>query len=70
MSTNIPSTEDVRAALGRLTLRQIERLAALSGVNESTLRKLRYGEIADPSLEKVRKFWPHLDAVSSAQPNA
>lgn len=63
MNMNIPSAEAIRASLEALTLRQIDRLAELSGVPRPTLHKIRYGQTPNPGIETVRKFAPHLSAA-------
>lgn len=67
MNDAIPSAADVRAALLPLTLRQIERLSGLSGVPATTIYKVRLGETANPGIETVRKFLPHIDAARAQE---
>jgi transcriptional regulator with XRE-family HTH domain len=62
MKTSILSADDVRTALAALTLRQVDRLAELSGVPATTIYKIRRGETANPGIETVRKFMPHVQA--------
>ena len=67
MDTNIPSVEEVRAALLPLTLRQIDRLAELSTVPASTISKIKYGATINPGIETVGMFMPHIAAVLREQ---
>lgn len=62
----IPRAEDVRAALAPFTLKQLDRLYELSGVPVPTLYKIKRGEIANPGIETVAKFLPHVDAALQA----
>lgn len=64
MNMQIPSAEDVRTALEPLTLKQIDRLAALSGVSAPTLVKIKYGQTEKPGLDTVRAFFDHIAAAS------
>lgn len=66
MSTDIPSSVDVRARLSRLNLAQLTELAARSGVPRPTLHKIRYGQTVNPGIETVRQFIGHIDAVITA----
>jgi hypothetical protein len=61
--TLLPSAAEVRAALVPLSRQQIIRLSALSGVPFTTIQKVQRGETADPRLDTVREFLPHLAAV-------
>lgn len=54
---------EVRAALKPLTLKQIDRLGELSGVPPTTLYKIQRGETANPGIETVAKFLPHVSAA-------
>jgi len=63
MNTSLPSAAEVRAALVPLSRQQILRLSALSGVPFTTVQKVQRGETADPRLDTVRAFLPHLAAV-------
>ena len=63
MDTPIPSAADIRAALKPLTLKQLERLATLSGVPITTIYKIRRGETSNPGVETVRQFAPHISAA-------
>lgn len=66
METSIPSVEWIRAQLAALTLAQLELVGEQSGVPQSTLMKIRYGQTSNPGIETVRLFLPHL--VSVARP--
>ena len=46
-----------------LSLTELDRLAGLSGVPLSTLTKIRYGQTANPGIETVRLFMPHLQEL-------
>lgn len=59
----IPAVSDLSAELRALNLKQIDALAALSGVPAPTLVKIRNGHTLNPGLETVRKFLPHLGAA-------
>lgn len=67
METSLASADDVRAALEPLTLKQIERLAVLSGVPATTIYKIKRGETSNPGIETVRKFMP-LIGEARAEP--
>lgn len=60
----VASADQVRKALARLTLKQLDRLQELSGVPALTIYKIKRGETENPGIETVRKFWPHIDAVA------
>lgn len=60
MDMNIPGIEEVRAKLAPLTLKQIDRLAAVSGVPATTIYKIKLGDTSNPGIETVRKFLPHI----------
>lgn len=63
METSLISAEAVRAALAPLTLRQLDRLAELSGVPATTIYKIKRGETSNPGIETVRRFLPHINAA-------
>lgn len=63
MDLQIPSSEQIRARLAPLTLRQLERLAELSGVPASTIYKIKRGETENPGVETLRKFMPHIETA-------
>jgi len=62
----MPSAEEVRAALAPLTLKQIDRLAELSGVPPTTIYKIKRGETENPGVETLRKFLPHVATALEA----
>lgn len=71
MDSTLLTAELVRARLGPLTLKQIDRLAALSMVPSATIYKIKLGTTANPGLETVNQFWPHIDAAQvDAEPPA
>lgn len=63
MDITFPSSEQVRAALAPLTLKQIDRLAELSGVPATTIYKIKRGETGNPGVETLRRFMPHVSAA-------
>lgn len=63
MNQPIPSIEDVRAALEPLSRRHLDRLEELSTVPATTIYKIKRGEIANPGLDTVRRFLPHISTV-------
>lgn len=67
MDTPIPAVADVQAALRALGHAQMQRLAELSGVPFTTLWKVRSGDTANPGIETVRKFMPHVAAARVEQ---
>lgn len=58
--------EQVKQALASLSLRQLERLAEVSGVPVATIYKIKRGETSNPGIETVRKFMPHVDGLREA----
>lgn len=70
MNERIPSAEQVRAALAPLNLRQLDELAALSGVPAPTIYKIRIGQTENPGIETVGKFMPHIAAVAGTPEGA
>jgi len=67
MNILVPSAEDIRQELQPLGTAQMRRLAELSGVPFSTLWKVRSGETANPGVETVRKFRPHIASADAAR---
>lgn len=49
-------------------MKQLEKLAELSGVPMTTIYKIKLGDTENPGLETVRKFAPHIAAASQAEP--
>lgn len=70
MNDAIPSAEEVRAALASLTLKQLDRLEALSGVPATTIYKIKRGETGNPGIETLRKFMPHIADAQKPAPEA
>ena len=68
MSKNIISANEVRAALGPLTLKQLEELDALSGVPFTTLYKIKRGETPNPGIETVGRFFHLIQSVTEGTP--
>lgn len=66
METDIPSAAAVRAKLAPLSIKQLEALAAASGVNFHTLYKIQRGETKNPGVDTVGQFLPHLEAAMRA----
>lgn len=66
MNSAIPSAEAVRAALAPLSLKQLEKLAELSGVPFTTIYKVKRGETRNPGIETLRQFMPHLNEAKAA----
>lgn len=69
MNDTIPSAEQVRAALAPLTLKQLDALAALSGVPAPTIYKIRIGQTENPGIDTVGKFMPHVRSVLPPPPD-
>jgi predicted transcriptional regulator len=70
MDQSFPSAAQIQAELSKLSIKQMDRLAELSGVPSTTIYKIKRGETANPGIETVRKFMPHIAAVVEAQPIA
>lgn len=66
MNSVIPSAEAVRAALAPLSLKQLEKLAELSGVPFTTIYKVKRGETKNPGIETLRQFMPHVQDALAA----
>jgi predicted transcriptional regulator len=66
MNSAIPSAEAVRAALAPLSLKQLEKLAELSGVPFTTIYKVKRGETKNPGIETLRQFMPHVQDALAA----
>lgn len=65
MDIDIPSVSVVRQSLAALTMRQLEKLAELSGVPMTTIYKIKLGDTENPGIETVRKFAPHISAAAA-----
>lgn len=66
METNIPSAQEVRKRLAKLTRAELTVLAKKTGVPFTTLQKIQRGETEDPRIETVRSVWPELIHAASA----
>lgn len=60
MANQIPSAEEVRTALRSLGRGQMQELADKSGVPVTTLSNIRNSSKQGPTVDTLRKFWPHL----------
>lgn len=70
MDKHIPSAEEVRAALAPLSLKQLDKLAELSGVPVTTIYKVKRGETENPGIETVRRFAPFIEQSMLVAPIA
>ena len=70
METAIPTAAGIRAMLSKLSTKQLERLAVLSGVPAPTIFKIRYDDTKNPGIDTVGKFLPFIAkaAESEAEP--
>jgi hypothetical protein len=73
MDTQIPTAEQVRAALAGLGHAQVQELARLSGVPFTTLWKIREGGpkvggkgTDNPGIETVRMFMPFINELKKS----
>lgn len=66
MSHVIPSSAEVATLLQSLRRRDLQRLAALSGVPFHTLEKIRNGETKNPGINTVRAFLPHIEGAQAS----
>lgn len=60
MSNQIPSASDVRKLLDELQRGQLQELSDASGVPVTTLVNIRKSGKQGPTVDTLRKFWPHL----------
>ena len=67
MDITILSAAQVREALAPLRLKQLEHLAALSGVPLPTIYKIRLGVTPNPGIETVRKFLPYVALAQASE---
>jgi predicted transcriptional regulator len=65
MENDIPSAAAIRQALVGFSMRQLERLAELSGVPMTTIYKIKLGTTENPGIETVRQFAPHIAAAQN-----
>lgn len=63
MTLKTPTSEQVRALLAPFNLKQLEALAALSGVPFTTLYKIKRADTENPGIDTVHKFLPHVAAA-------
>ncbi len=49
-----------------MTLKQLEKLAELSGVPFTTIYKVKRGETTNPGIETVRQFMPYVGTAKAA----
>ena len=63
MNPDIPSIEQLKAALCTLSYAQTVHLAKLSGVPFTTIWNVRKGSTENPGIETVRKFAPHIESA-------
>jgi predicted transcriptional regulator len=66
MNIQIPLTLDFRAKLESLGHAGLQELAKASSVPFTTLWKIKTGETANPGIETVRAFAPHIAEVEKA----
>lgn len=60
MATQIPSADAVRERLKSLEHGDMQALAKKSGVPLSTLSNIRNSSKQGPTVDTLRRFWPHL----------
>lgn len=60
MSTSIPTPAQVRAALKALSFADLQRIADRCRIPVMKLYRIKRGITADPGLDAVSKFWPHV----------
>lgn len=63
MALKTPTSAQVRELLADFTLKQLEVLAALSGVPFTTLYKIKRGETKNPGIDTVHSLLPHVSAA-------
>lgn len=68
MGTSIPSLDEMRLVLERLSFSELRRLSHESGVPFTTLWKVRSGETPNPRINTVRAFWPHALRFIEVEP--
>lgn len=64
-STQIPSGDEVRAALAPYSVAGVSALSLQSGVPAPTIAKIKWGETRDPRVSTVRLLWPLIAPRSS-----
>jgi hypothetical protein len=70
MAKNLPSPEEVQAALKPLSVPDLQKLADASRVPFHTLLKIRDGQTENPRLGTVRQFWLHVPKPPKVAPAA
>jgi predicted transcriptional regulator len=60
MASQIPSADEVRQKLAALERGQFQELSKRSGVPITTLTNIRDSGKQGPTVDTLRKFWPHL----------
>jgi hypothetical protein len=68
MATQIPSADAVRERLKALKHGDMQQLATDSGVPLSTLSNIRNSSKQGPTVDTLRRFWPHLLKLSKKTP--
>jgi predicted transcriptional regulator len=64
MATQIPSVDEVRQRLNEAAeLGLIPELSKKSGVPVTTLSNIRSSGKQGPTVDTLRKFWPHLQRL-------
>lgn len=56
---SIPTSQEIRELLLRLTHQQLRKLVAVSGVPFGTIWKIRNGDSSNPRIDTVRAIWWH-----------
>jgi hypothetical protein len=67
MQHDIPSTEDLRQKLLKLSWSEVRAICKRTGVPVTTVWKVRTGETVTPGIETVRAIWPHLSATDATR---
>ena len=70
MTTDIPSADTVRGWLAPLDAATLRKLSDVSGVPMTTLWNIRSRSTADPRIETVRQFAPHISGLPAVAPQA
>ncbi|MFY7867186.1 hypothetical protein [Roseateles sp.] len=63
MENEIPSTDQLRQRLLKLSWAQVREICKRTGVPVTTVWKVRSGETVNPGIETVRAIWPDLPAL-------
>jgi hypothetical protein len=67
MTTNFPPIAEIRGRLERLGHAGMQELSSISQIPFTTLWKIRSGETANPGIETVRGFYPHIPKPAKKQ---